>query len=326
MSICVTGGAGYIGAHIVRLLTRAGHEVIVVDDLSYGEAGRVGDAQLIQLDLADTAEIPRLQNALDGCTAVVHIAARKQVGESVERPAWYYQQNVGGMANLLLAMQGANVDRLVFSSSAAVYGQPPVERVPEDSTTKPINPYGESKLVGEWMVRDAARAWGLRGISLRYFNVAGAGWDDLGDPAVLNLIPMVLQDLYEDRPPAIFGDDYPTPDGTCVRDYVHVVDIATAHMAALGYLERDERPFDTFNIGTGFGSSVRQVIDTVGQVSGLAVNPVIQPRRPGDPAVLVGNVDRIEQVFEWKAQHDLLSIVDSAWRAWQAGPKRITLR
>ncbi|MDR2377927.1 MAG: UDP-glucose 4-epimerase GalE [Bifidobacteriaceae bacterium] len=323
MAICVTGGAGYIGAHVVRLLQRAGHEVVVIDDLSYGDATRVGNAELIQLDLADTAEVPRIQAALDGCQAVVHIAGRKQVGESVERPAWYYQQNVGGMANLLLAMQAQGVDRLVFSSSAAVYGQPNVGQVREDLDLKPINPYGESKLVGEWLVRDAARAWGLRGVSLRYFNVAGAGWDDLGDPAVLNLIPMVLQKLRDRRRPVIFGDDYPTPDGTCVRDYIHVVDIAAAHMIAMDYLERDVRVFDAFNIGTGAGTSVREVIEMVGEVSGLDTAAEVAARRPGDPPVLIGAVDRIEQTFEWKAQHDLRSIVDSSWRAWQAGPKRI---
>ncbi|MDR0594897.1 MAG: UDP-glucose 4-epimerase GalE [Bifidobacteriaceae bacterium] len=323
MAICVTGGAGYIGAHVVRLLERAGHQVRVIDDLSYGDAARVGQAELVQLDLADTAELPRLQAALDGCRAVVHIAGRKQVGESVERPAWYYQQNVGGMANLLLAMRAQGVDRLVFSSSAAVYGEPKTGQVREDIDLRPINPYGESKLVGEWLVRDAARAWGLRGVNLRYFNVAGAGWEDLGDPAVLNLIPMVLQRLYDRRRPAVFGDDYPTPDGTCVRDYIHVVDIATAHMIAMDYLERDSRPFDAFNIGTGAGTSVRQVIEMVGEVSGLDTAPVVEPRRAGDPPVLIGAVDRIEQTFEWKAQHDLRSIVDSSWRAWQAGPKRI---
>ncbi|MDR1798679.1 MAG: UDP-glucose 4-epimerase GalE [Bifidobacteriaceae bacterium] len=325
MSICVTGGAGYIGAHIVRLLQQAGHQVIVLDDLSTGVPTRIGDATLVQLDLGDTAEIPRIQAALDGCSAVIHVAGRKQVGESVARPAWYYQQNVGGMANLLLAMQAAGVDRLVFSSSAATYGEPNVARVREDIVMKPINPYGESKLVGEWMVRDAARAWGLRGVNLRYFNVAGAGWEELGDPAVLNLIPMVLQKLQHSQKPAIFGDDYPTPDGTCVRDYIHVVDLANAHMIALDYLERDERPFDAFNIGTGNGNSVREVIEMIGEVSGLDVTPEVTARRPGDPPVLIGDVDRIEQVFEWKAQHDLRSIVDSAWRAWQAGPRRIAL-
>jgi UDP-glucose 4-epimerase len=310
---------------VVRLLEEAGHEVVVVDDLSFGQAERVGAARLVQLDLADTAEIPRLQGVLDGCSAVVHIAGRKQVGESVARPAWYYQQNVGGMANLLIAMEAAGVDRLVFSSSAATYGTPPVGRVEEVTPQQPINPYGESKLVGEWMTRDAARAWGLRGVSLRYFNVAGSGWDDLGDPAVLNLIPMVFQRLHEGRRPAVFGDDYPTEDGTCVRDYVHVLDIGTAHLAALDYLDRAERPFDVFNIGTGEGHSVRQVIGQIGTVTGLDVTPVVEPRRPGDPPVLVGDVARIGQVFGWAAAHGLGSIVESAWRAWQAGPKRIVV-
>ncbi|MDR1117776.1 MAG: UDP-glucose 4-epimerase GalE [Bifidobacteriaceae bacterium] len=323
MAICVTGGAGYIGAHIVRLLEEAGHEVVVVDDLSYGDAKRVGHARLVQLDLADTAEIPRLQAALDGCSAVIHVAGRKQVGESVARPAWYFQQNVGGMANLLLAMKGQGVDRLVFSSSAAVYGEPPVGQVNERTRQEPINPYGESKLVGEWLARDAARAWDLRVVNLRYFNVAGSGWEDLGDPAVLNLIPMVFQRLYEHRRPAIFGDDYPTPDGTCVRDYIHVLDVATAHLVALDYLATKERPFDVFNIGAGEGHSVRQVVEAVGEVTGLDATPEIEPRRPGDPPVLVGDVARIERVFAWHAQHDLRSIVDSAWLAWQAGPKHI---
>ncbi|MDR1392863.1 MAG: UDP-glucose 4-epimerase GalE [Bifidobacteriaceae bacterium] len=325
MTICVTGGAGYIGAHIVRLLQQAGQAVTVIDDLSYGQASRIGSARLVQLDLADTAEIPRLQAALDGCVAVIHVAARKQVGESVERPAWYYQQNIGGMANLLLAMRAQSVERLVFSSSAATYGVPPAGRVAEDITMRPINPYGESKLAGEWLARDAARAWGLRAVNLRYFNVAGAGWEDIGDPAVLNLIPMVLEKLYENRRPAIFGDDYPTEDGTCVRDYIHVLDIATAHMAALDYLNRADRPFDVFNIGTGSGHSVRRVIEMIGQVSGLDVTPDIEPRRPGDPPLLVSDVSRIERVFGWKAGHDLESIVESSWRAWQAGPKRISV-
>ncbi|MDR2380716.1 MAG: UDP-glucose 4-epimerase GalE [Bifidobacteriaceae bacterium] len=320
MSIGVTGGAGYIGAHIVRLLERAGHAVVVIDDLSYGYATRAGHAELVQLDLADTAELPRLQAALDGCSAVVHVAGRKQVGESVERPAWYYQQNVGGMANLLLAMEAQGVGRLVFSSSAATYGEPSVGRVREDIDMKPINPYGESKLVGEWLARDAVRAWGLRAVNLRYFNVAGAGWDDLGDPAVLNLIPMVFQKLAAHRQPVIFGDDYPTEDGTCVRDYIHVLDIASAHMIALDYLDGDDRPFDAFNIGTGAGNSVRQVIEMIGEVTGLDVTPEIAPRRAGDPPVLIGEVERINRVFGWKADYDLRSIVDSSWRAWQASP------
>jgi UDP-glucose 4-epimerase len=316
--VCVTGGAGYIGAHIVRQLQEAGHEVLVVDALAHGDASGLHGAELLQLDLADTASQPRLQAALDGCEAVIHVAARKQVGESVARAAWYYQQNVGGMANLLMAMEAQGVGRLVFSSSAAVYGQPDSGRVPEDADLAPINPYGSTKLVGEWMTRDAGRAWGLRSANLRYFNVAGAGWEDLGDPAALNLIPMVFQRLDDDARPAIFGTDYPTPDGTCVRDYVHVMDVASAHLTALDYLEGDDRPFDSFNVGTGTGYSVRQVVDVIGEVTGLDVTPDIQPRRPGDPAVLVGDTARIEEVFGWRARYGLGQIVDSAWLAWRA--------
>ncbi|MCL2803451.1 MAG: UDP-glucose 4-epimerase GalE [Micrococcales bacterium] len=317
MSICVTGGAGYIGAHIVRSLLAAGQEVVVVDDLSTGAAGRVGQANLVELDLSDTSEIPRLTAALSNCTAVIHIAAKKQVAESVARPAWYYQQNVGAMANLLLAMETQGVDRLVFSSSAACYGQPGVERVTEDTPTQPINPYGATKVVGEELGQAAAKAWGLRAVNLRYFNVAGSGWDDLGDPAVLNLIPIIFERIQQGQPPIVFGDDYPTPDGSCIRDYIHVMDIASAHTQALDYLEQDNRPFDVFNVGTGQGTSVFEVIDQAEAAVKEPMNPQVTARRPGDPAALVGDVTRINQVFGWQASYDLKGMVDSAWRAWQ---------
>ena len=235
MTILVTGGAGYIGAHVVRLLQERGEKVVVVDDLSTGRADRVGDAVLVEVDVASPEAVDVLTRAMTehDVRAVVHFAARKQVGESVERPAWYYQQNVGGFTNLVTAMQAAGVDRLVFSSSAATYGMPSVSLVEEKLHAEPINPYGETKLVGEWLGRAASRAWGLRFVALRYFNVAGAGWPDLGDPAVLNLVPMVLDRLERGERPKIFGDDYPTPDGTCIRDYIHVLDLAQAHLAAL---------------------------------------------------------------------------------------------
>ena len=185
MSILVAGGAGYIGAHVVRLLLERGEEVVVVDDLSYGTPERVKGADVVELDVASGQATEALTEVMSsrGVTAVIHFAARKQVGESVERPAWYYQQNVGGLANMLLAMETAGVDQMIFSSSAAVYGMPPVEIVDEDIECRPINPYGETKLIGEWMMADAEKAWGLRWAGLRYFNVAGAGWDDLGDMA-----------------------------------------------------------------------------------------------------------------------------------------------
>ncbi|UNX55714.1 UDP-glucose 4-epimerase GalE [Georgenia sp. TF02-10] len=326
MSILVIGGAGYIGAHVVRLLQQRGEDVVVVDDLSTGTADRTGDAVLVELDVAAPHAQERLEQVMreHATTAVIHFAARKQVGESVARPAWYYQQNVGGMANLLAAMEAAGVRQMIFSSSAAVYGMPAVETVTEDTECHPINPYGETKLVGEWLLADCARAWGLRWAGLRYFNVAGAGWPDLGDPAVLNLVPMVLDRLARGERPKIFGDDYPTPDGTCIRDYIHVLDLAQAHLAAMDHLAADgELTEHVFNVGTGTGASVRQVVEEIGAASGLDVTADVEPRRPGDPPRLVASADRIGQVLGWKAEHGLTDIIRSAWEAWQAGPRRI---
>ncbi|CAN5584703.1 UDP-glucose 4-epimerase GalE [soil metagenome] len=324
MAVMVTGGAGYIGAHVVRLLRERGDDLVVVDDLSTGEMGRVGDVPLVRFDLADGSTVDPLAAAMRDhrVGAVIHIAAKKQVGESAARPAWYYEQNVGGTAHLLQAMESAGVDRLMFSSSAATYGLPdlpPGSLIDEEATQRPISPYGETKLVAEWMSRAAGRAWGLRTVNLRYFNVAGAGWDDLGDPGVFNLIPIVLGQLIAGDQPKIFGDDYETPDGTCIRDYVHVLDLAQAHLAALDYLDRDTRPYDVFNVGTGAGASVRDVLDQVASSTGLTVDPEVVERRPGDPAQLVADVRRIEQTLGWKAEHELAPIVDSAWSAWQAG-------
>lgn len=325
MSILVAGGAGYIGAHVVRLLLERGDEVIVVDDLSYGTPERVQGADLVQLDVASGDAVEALTDLMEsrGVTAVIHFAARKQVGESVARPSWYYQQNVGGLANMLLAMERARVDQMIFSSSAAVYGMPPVEVVPEDTVCHPINPYGETKLIGEWMMADCERAWGLRWAGLRYFNVAGAGWDDLGDMATLNLIPMVMERLANGDTPKIFGEDYPTPDGTCIRDYIHVRDLATAHIAALDYLAGGaEMREHVFNVGTGTGSSVREVVDRVIAVTGLDVRPEVLDRRAGDPPQLIGDATRIGEVLGWHAEHDLDDIVTSSFTAWQADPNR----
>ena len=327
MSIMVTGGAGYIGAHVVRLLLDRGEEVIVVDDLSTGRRDRIGTASLVELDVSggeaqDALELVMRERDVTG---VIHFAARKQVGESVARPAWYVQQNVTGLANVVAAMEAADVTRLIFSSSAAVYGMPDVDLVTEETTPEPINPYGQTKLVGEWLMTAAANAWGLRTAALRYFNVAGAGWDELGDPAVLNLVPMVLDRLARGERPKIFGTDYPTPDGTCIRDYIHVLDLAHAHLAALDRLADDDGDHTplVLNVGTGNGASVRDVIDTIGTVSGLDVTPDIEPRRPGDPPQLIASADRIADVLGWRAEHGLEDIIASAWRAWQAGPRRI---
>lgn len=325
MSILVAGGAGYIGAHVVRLLLERGEEVVVVDDLSYGTPERVKGAELVQLDVASGGAVETLTDLMEsrGVTAVIHFAARKQVGESVARPAWYYQQNVGGLANMMLAMEQARVDQMIFSSSAAVYGMPPVEVVQEDIDCHPINPYGETKLIGEWMMADAERAWGLRWAGLRYFNVAGSGWDDLGDMATLNLIPMVLERLVAGEAPKIFGTDYDTPDGTCIRDYIHVRDLASAHIAALDYLAGGQEMAEhVFNVGTGKGASVREVVDRLIAVTGLDVRPEELGRRAGDPPQLIGDATRIGEVLGWHAEHDLDDIVASAFSAWQADPNR----
>lgn len=317
MTVLVTGGAGYIGSHVVRLLETRGTDVVVVDDLSSGDAARIGSATLVELELSSEGARQTLETVLaeSEIESVIHFAAQKQVGVSMNEPTLYYRQNVGGMINLLGAMEATNVDRLVFSSSAAVYGMPEVSLVDEATACQPINPYGETKLVGEWMVRRAADAWGLRAASLRYFNVAGAGWDDLGDPTAFNLIPIVFQAHRNGVPPKVFGNDYPTVDGTCIRDYVHVLDLAEAHLAALGYIESVTGPPGTFNIGTGSGSSVLEVLDAVIAATGVDIVPDIVARRPGDPAQLVADVQRASSRLGWTAQHGLNDTVRSAWSA-----------
>lgn len=318
MTVLVTGGAGYIGAHVVRLLRGGGQDVLVADDLSTGDASRIGDAQLLEIDVADSGAVQRLSTAMErsGVREVIHFAARKRVDESVARPAWYFQQNITGLANVIAAMEKVGADRLVFSSSAAVYGAPTVPRVGEDFPTKPVNPYGETKLVGEWLVRDAAAAGLLQGVALRYFNVAGSGWPELGDPAVLNLVTMVLDRLTRGVAPRVFGTDYPTPDGSCVRDFVHVLDLARAHIAALEHLDRARPGFAAFNVGTGRGASVLEVVSRLGSVTGIDATPTIEGRRVGDPPSVVASVDRIERELGWHAEADLDEILRSAWLAW----------
>ncbi len=317
MSILITGGAGYIGSHVVRLLQQRNLDVVVVDDLDTGLVSRIGNAPLINLDLAAADAVERLVEAINKyeVSSVIHFAAKKQVGVSVAQPEHYFDQNVGGMTHLLEAMRQTNVTRLVFSSSAATYGMPDVDSVSEDALCAPINPYGQTKLIGEWMVSNAAKAWGLRGANLRYFNVAGAGWNDLADTAIMNLVPIVFAALDAGKAPIVFGADYPTQDGSCVRDYVHVLDLAEAHISALDYLERDDRKFDTFNVGTGNGSSVFEVLAEIKQVSGLNFDIDVQSRRAGDPPALCANVDRIKAELGWQAKNGLHEIIQSAWLA-----------
>lgn len=318
MNILVTGGAGYIGAHVVAQLRERGDQVIIVDDLVTGLAERVGTEELHELALEEPASVDILANLMreQKISAVIHFAARKQVFESVQRPAWYYQQNIGALANLLLAMEQAAVTQLVFSSSASVYGVTEGSDIPEDAPTSPVNPYGDTKLIGEHMVAAAGVAWGLRGVSLRYFNVAGAANAQLGDRAVLNLVPMVFERLDRDEAPAVFGADYATPDGSCVRDYVHVVDLADAHLASLDALaQRAEGSHTAYNVGTGMGTSVIQMVAEIARVSGRDIAPAMLPRRAGDPAVVVASVRKIRQELGWSARLNLADIVASAWQA-----------
>ena len=312
MKVLVTGGAGYIGSHVVRMLQERGDQVVAVDDMSEGVRTRIGDTKLVQLDLAAPEAFEALKTLFntDGIEAVVHLAARKKVGESVEKPEWYFTQNIGGMANLIGAMRESGVNKFVFSSSAATYGMPDVPAVTEDTPCKPINPYGETKLVGEWMADAAAAAWGLRTVNLRYFNVAGAGWNDLADTAVANLVPIVFAAIRSGKAPLVFGDD-----GSCVRDYVHVGDLASAHLAAIDYLANDVRLESTFNVGTGQGSSVFEVIEEIKKVSGIDFKEEVVSRRAGDPPFLCADVSRIKNVLGWSAKHDLHDIVQSAWDA-----------
>lgn len=317
MTVLVIGGAGYIGAHVVQLLLERGESVAVVDDLSTGFRNRIGDAPLIEQDVTADGAVEVLEREMRerGVKAVIHFAAHKQVGESVEKPEMYWHDNIGGLANVLEAAARAGVRDFVFSSSAAVYGTPDVDLVDEELECRPINPYGATKYVGEWMLADAERAHGMRTVALRYFNVAGAGSPELADSLVMNLVPIVLDTLECGKNPKVFGNDYDTPDGTCIRDYVHVEDLADAHVAALGYLENDEREYRVFNVGTGKGSSVLEVIDAIGRAKGIEITPEIAPRRAGDPARLVCSTERIEKALGWKSSKDLDDIVRSAVEA-----------
>ncbi|MFF3561520.1 UDP-glucose 4-epimerase GalE [Streptomyces sp. NPDC002574] len=318
MTWLITGGTGFIGSHVVRAMTRAGERVVVYDDGSAGVASRVpADVPRVTGSTLDRDLLDRTI-AEHGVTGVVHLAARKQVGESVEQPLRYYRENVGGLGTLLEAVAAAGVGRFVFSSSAAVYGLPDVPLVTESTPCLPMSPYGETKLAGEWLVRAAGRAHGISTACLRYFNVAGAAVPELADTGVFNVVPMVFQKLTEGEPPLIFGDDYPTPDGTCVRDYIHVEDLADAHLAAARWVTGREAAEDlTVNIGRGEGVSVRELIDLVTEIAGYPeVTPVVTPRRAGDPASVVASAELIRKELGWSAVRGVREMVESAWQGW----------
>lgn len=321
MSWLITGGAGYIGSHVAAAMQAAGESVVVLDDLSTGDSARIAGLPFVSASVTDVQAVVEAIQDFE-VTGVVHLAAKKDVEESVRRPLRYYEQNVEGLRALLAACQMAKVETFLFSSSAAVYGSPDVVEVTESTACEPVNPYGRTKLIGEQLIADQGRAHGLRFACLRYFNVAGTARPELADRGSSNLVPMVFDRLQARSAPLIFGDDYATPDGTCVRDFVHVADIASAHVAAAAALSAGEIDALTANVGRGAGVSVREMIDEILRVTGFASEawavPEIRPRRPGDPARVVASADRIADTLGWRARYGLREMVTSAWEARQS--------
>lgn len=305
----LTGGAGYIGAHVLRSLQASGRGVVVLDDLSTGVRDRVpADVPFVQASVLDHDAVTATlrEYAIDG---VVHLAAKKAVGESVEQPLLYYRENVGGVLSLLEAMAKTATRGLVYSSSAAVYGEPETSPIDEATPCRPLSPYGETKLIGEWLVRDAAQQMPLSWVALRYFNVAGAAEYALRDTSVNNLIPMVYAALERGERPRVFGTDYSTPDGSCIRDYIHVHDLAEAHVAAAARCETGMAS-DIYNVGRGHGASVWEVMAAISDRIGHDVDAVAIERRAGDPPELVACSHRIESELGWRATLDLGAMVE----------------
>jgi UDP-glucose 4-epimerase len=315
MTWLVTGGAGYIGAHVVRALQQAGLDPVVLDDLSTGHEQFVPvGVPFVRGSILDGALVLDTISR-HGVGGVIHVAGFKYAGVSVKEPLHTYRQNVTGTATLLAAMQESAVDKMVFSSSAAVYGTPDVDLVTEETAKSPQSPYGESKLIGEWLMRDQAVARGLRFTALRYFNVVGSGDTSLYDSSPHNLFPLVFRALDEGRTPQVNGDDYPTPDGTNVRDYIHVVDLAASHVAAAQRLDAGQPLEPAYNLGSGEGVSVREIMTTVAEVTGIPFTPTIAPRRPGDPARIVAAGELAARDLDWRMRHTLRDMVESQWLA-----------
>ena len=320
-TILVAGGAGYIGSHMVALLVKRGYEVVVADNLRTGHWQAVKSARKMYVgDLRDGAFLHQIftENKIDG---VINFAAFSLVGESVTNPLKYYGNNVEGAVSLLSAMQAHGVDKIVFSSTAAAYGEPEKQPIEEGDRTEPTNPYGATKLAIENMLKWCDCAYNIRYVALRYFNAAGsdteAGIGEDHNPES-HLIPLVMKTALGQRDHiGIFGEDYPTPDGTCVRDYIHVKDLAEAHLLALEYLDRGGKS-DVFNLGSGNGYSVREIIDTARRVTGREIPAKVEPRRAGDPSVLIASHKKAVEVLGWQPVRGLEEIVSDAW-AWHSG-------
>ncbi|MDI6602223.1 MAG: UDP-glucose 4-epimerase GalE [Thermoanaerobacteraceae bacterium] len=316
--ILVTGGAGYIGSHTVRRLIKKGYDVVVYDNLTKGHEWAVKDSKLVVGDISDHDRVCNVIKKY-GVDSVIHFAAYSLVGESMEDPQMYYINNVGGTMSLLKAMMDCGVKKIVFSSTAAVYGEPEEVPIKEESRLNPTNVYGRTKLIIENILKDYDMAYGLKYVSLRYFNAAGA--DDAGDIGEdhypeTHLIPLVLKTAKGERKDIkIYGTDYSTPDGTCIRDYIHVNDLADAHILALEYLR--ENRSNVFNLGNGSGFSVKEVIDTAEKVTSRNIKRIETERRPGDPVVLIADSEKIKKVLGWKPQYtELDKIIETAWR-WE---------
>jgi UDP-glucose 4-epimerase len=311
----VTGGAGYIGAHVARRLLESGRDVVVLDDLSTGHRSFVPEgAAVVEGSIGDPAAAAE---ALAGVDGVVHLAALKYAGESVKEPLRFYATNVDGMRVLLEQAVAAGVQQFVYSSSCSVYGTPTDVPVFESTPWAPESPYGETKLIGEWLVADVARTAPLRHTSLRYFNVVGSGYDDVYDDNPYGLFSLVFRAVDAGTRPRVFGTDYATPDGTCIRDYVHVADLADAHVAAAVRLEEGAELAPAYNIGSGTGASVQEVLDVVERTLEIDLHREPAERRPGDPARIVGDPSLAARDLAWTATHDLTDMVRTAWQAWQ---------
>jgi len=322
-AVLVTGGAGYIGSHGAKALQRAGYRVVVFDNLVAGHRGAVKFGEFVQGEIADTAAVRDALKQYD-IFAVMHFAAFLDVGESVREPAKYYRNNVGGALSVLEAMAAESVRHFVFSSTCATYGEPLETPIPETHPQNPINSYGESKLAVERALPHFATAYGLRYVALRYFNASGADPDgEIGEDhsPEIHLIPRAIEAATGGRGLQVFGDDYPTPDGTCLRDYIHVTDLAEAHVKALESIAGGG-PSTAYNLGTGHPHSVKAVIDTVSRVTGRAVPWTLAPRRPGDPAVLYAAPSKAQAELRWTPKlGDLETIVRTAWEWHRSHPR-----
>jgi UDP-glucose 4-epimerase len=311
--VLVTGGAGYIGAHVAAELLKSGYGIRIYDDFSNGLHRRV-DGKFRDIVEGDMLDRVKLLAALDGIDAVIHLAAKKAVEESVKDPLKYYENNVGGTLNLLGAMAAKGVKQLVYSSSAAVYSPNDKEAVVEDDPTAPLSPYGASKLLAEQLISSVGSAEQISNISLRYFNVVGSNIAEFGDNSKDNLVPKVFLALKNGKRPQIYGSDYPTPDGTCIRDYIHVQDLALAHLAALkkvesGYVSQ------VYNVGSGKGYSVKEMMDQISKSIGRDINPEVSPARAGDSPKLIASIDKIKVQLGWSPKASLEEMIDSAWQA-----------